>query len=61
MIGVKIEDIISLWLVIVIIQNNDKDKNTNNIVLLLFSFNSTITMNNWNIYINNINDIESDS
>lgn len=59
--GVTIENIISLWVVIVIIQNDDKDKNTNNIVLLLFSFNSNITINNWNINMNNINDLESDS
>ena len=36
MIGVKIENIISLWLVIEIIQNKNKD--TYNIVLLLFNF-----------------------
>ena len=60
-IGVKIENIISLWLVVVIIQNNDKDKNTNNIILLLFSFDNTITMNNWKININSINDLESDN
>ena len=45
-IEVTIENIVSLWLVIIIIQNNDKDENTNNVVLLLFSFNSTLTINN---------------
>ena len=35
-IGVKTENIISLWLVIEIIQNKNKD--TYNIVLLLFNF-----------------------
>ena len=45
-IGITIENIISLWLVIIIIQNNDEDKNINNVVLLLFSFNSTLTINN---------------
>ena len=60
-IGVKIQNIISLWLEVVIIQNNDKDKNTNNIILLLFSFDNTIIMNNWKININNINDLESDN
>ena len=61
-IGVKIENIIPLWLEVVIIQNNDKDKNTNNIILLLFSFDNTSIINNWKkINIKNINDLESDN
>ena len=39
-------------------RNDDKDKNTNNIVFLLFSFNSTITIINWNINIYNVNDFK---